>query len=67
MFHRTLAVFMEPEQFGDMALPTGRSVEDVQSGEAVHYLPSSVKTLASRWQSDMDFGEFSEKTFSTFY
>jgi isopenicillin N synthase-like dioxygenase len=63
----TFAVFMEPEYNGDMSLPPGRTVEEVQSGEAVKYLPVSVKTLGSRWKKGMDFGEFSEATFSTFY
>lgn len=63
----TMAVFMEPEFSGDMSLPEGRTVEDVQSGEAVKFLPSSVKTLASRWQPGMNFGEFSDATFNTFY
>jgi hypothetical protein len=49
-----MAVFMEPEYSGEMSLPAGRSVQDVQSGEAVQYLPSSVKTLASRWKPGMD-------------
>lgn len=63
----TMAVFMEPEFSGEMSIPEGRSVEDVQSGEAVKFLPSSVKTLASRWKDGMDFGEFSDATFNTFY
>lgn len=63
----TMAVFMEPEYDGEMALPDGRSVEDVQSGDAEGFLPSGVKTLASRWKSGMDFGQFSDATFNTFY
>ena len=63
----TFAVFMEPEYDGDMALPVGKTVADVQSGEAVKFLPNSVKTLASRWREGQDFGGFSEATFSTYY
>jgi isopenicillin N synthase-like dioxygenase len=63
----TFAVFMEPEFDGDMSLPEGRTIEDVQGGEAVKFLPPSVRTLGSRWKEGMDFGAFSEATFSTFY
>ena len=63
----TMAVFMEPEYSGEMTLPAGRTVEDVQSGEAVKFLPSSIRTLASRWKPGMNFGEFSDATFNTFY
>jgi hypothetical protein len=61
----SFAVFMEPEYFGAMALPLGKKVDDVQ--DASISLPSSVKTLSSRWKPDMNFGEFSEATFSAFY
>ena len=63
----TFAVFMEPEYDGALELPAGKSVADVQSGEAVRWLPKTVKTLGSRWVEGMDFGEFSEKTFEAFY
>jgi isopenicillin N synthase-like dioxygenase len=61
----SFAVFMEPEYFGDMTLPKGKTVDDVQ--DASIKLPSSVKTLSSRWKPGMNFGEFSEATFSAFY
>ena len=61
----SFAVFMEPEYFGEMELPTGKTVENVQDASIV--LPSSVKTLSSRWKPGMNFGEFSEATFSAFY
>ena len=63
----TFAVFMEPEFDGDMTLPRGKTGEDVQSSEAVGHLPKTVKTLMSRWREGMDFGEFSDATFSAFY
>ena len=64
---QTFAVFMEPEHDGPMPLPPGRTVGDVQSGEAVKFLPKGCKTLGSRWKEGMDFGEFSEATFASFY
>jgi|EP01046_Picozoa_sp_COSAG06_P069734 isopenicillin N synthase-like dioxygenase len=63
----TMAVFMEPEHSGEMQLPTGKTVEDVQSGIAIRHLPRSVSSLASRWKVGQNFGDFSEATFSTFY
>lgn len=62
---QAFAVFMEPEYHGTMNLPIDRTVEDVQ--DASIKLPSSVKTLCSRWKPGMNFGEFSEATFSAFY
>jgi hypothetical protein len=56
---------MEPEYFGVLNLPEGKTVDDVQ--DASIQLPSSVKTLSSRWKSGMNFGEISQATFSAFY
>ncbi|GMH49389.1 hypothetical protein TrRE_jg6139 [Triparma retinervis] len=64
---QTFAVFMEPEFDGDMDVPEGVGVEQVQDSEAAKHLPSSVRTLASRWQKGQDFGQFSDATFSAFY
>ena len=64
---QTFAVFMEPEHDGPMPLPPGRTVADVQSGEAVKFLPKGCRTLGSRWKEGMDFGQFSEATFASFY
>jgi isopenicillin N synthase-like dioxygenase len=61
----SFAVFMEPEIDGDMNLPQGKTVEDVQR-QTVH-LPSTVRTLQSRWKSGQNFGEFSNATFAAFY
>jgi len=63
----TFAVFMEPEYDGTMEIPQGKTVADVQDNGAAKHLPSSVKTLGSRWKEEMDFGEFSDATFSAFY
>ena len=64
---QTFAVFMEPEHDGDMDVPEGRTEEDVQSGEAIKMLPEGCRPLGGRWRGGMDFGEFSEATFSSFY
>ena len=61
----SFAVFMEPEYFGAMDLPEGKTVDDVQDASII--LPSSVKTLSSRWKEGMNFGEFSDATFRAFY
>ncbi len=61
----SFAVFMEPEYFGVMDLPDGKTVHDVQDTSIV--LPSSVRTLSSRWKPGMNFGEFSDATFRAFY
>jgi len=63
----TFAVFMEPEYHSTMNLPTGRTLDDTQCIEAEQWLPSSVKTLRSRWKLGMNFGDFSNATFSAFH
>ncbi|EJK77045.1 hypothetical protein THAOC_01149 [Thalassiosira oceanica] len=63
----TFAVFMEPEYHSSMALPEGRTLEDTQCAGAEEWLPSSVRTLRSRWKPKMNFGEFSEATFAAFH
>eukprot|EP00569_Conticribra_weissflogii_P005600 CAMPEP_0171348544 /NCGR_PEP_ID=MMETSP0878-20121228/31168_1 /TAXON_ID=67004 /ORGANISM="Thalassiosira weissflogii, Strain CCMP1336" /LENGTH=413 /DNA_ID=CAMNT_0011852923 /DNA_START=29 /DNA_END=1270 /DNA_ORIENTATION=+ len=63
----TFAVFMEPEYHSSMNLPDGRTVEDTQCIEAEKWLPGSVQTLRSRWKPGMNFGEFSDATFSAFH
>lgn len=61
----SFAVFMEPEMDGDMDLPSGKTVHDVQ--RSTGHLPLTVKTLKSRWTPGMNFGEFSDATFAAFY
>jgi hypothetical protein len=56
---------MEPEMDGDMDLPSGKTVHDVQ--RSTGHLPLTVKTLKSRWTPGMNFGEFSDATFAAFY
>jgi hypothetical protein len=61
------ALFMEPDAFGSMAVPEGRSVDDVQSEEARAVLPKGVRTLKERYKMGMNFNDFSVETFKTFY
>eukprot|EP00550_Attheya_septentrionalis_P010755 CAMPEP_0198305060 /NCGR_PEP_ID=MMETSP1449-20131203/57715_1 /TAXON_ID=420275 /ORGANISM="Attheya septentrionalis, Strain CCMP2084" /LENGTH=416 /DNA_ID=CAMNT_0044007591 /DNA_START=130 /DNA_END=1380 /DNA_ORIENTATION=- len=63
----SFAVFMEPEYFGDMTIPPGRTVQDTQGADEERHLPKTVKTLDSRWKAGMNFGEFSNATFAAFY
>lgn len=61
------AVFMEPEYHGDMRIPEGKTMEDTQLIDKEKHLPSSVRTLRSRWKPGMNFGEFSNATFAAFH
>ena len=50
-----------------MIIPSGRTIRDTQCEEWEKYLPKTVRTLRSRWEPDMNFGEFSNATFAAFY
>jgi len=50
-----------------MNLPESKTVEDVQCVDAQKWLPSTVRTLKSRWKPGMNFGEFSDATFAAFH
>jgi len=63
----TFAVFMEPEWNEDMNLPTGASEEKVLRGSSTTTMPHGVPLLGSRWKPPMDFGQFSEVTFKSYY
>jgi len=63
----SFAIFMEPEFYGEMQIPMGKSIEDTQKKEWQKNLPPTVKTLRSRWKEGMNFGEFSNATFAVFY
>lgn len=63
----SFAVFMEPEYFTKMTIPTGKTIHDAQRQEDECHLPKSVKTLRSRYREGMNFGEFSEATFAAFH
>eukprot|EP00026_Physarum_polycephalum_P004593 Phypoly_transcript_04615.p1 GENE.Phypoly_transcript_04615~~Phypoly_transcript_04615.p1 ORF type:complete len:371 (+),score=58.03 Phypoly_transcript_04615:801-1913(+) len=61
----TFAVFMEPEWNEDMNKPEGTKDENVLRGSA--NLPPGVPLLGSRWKPPMDFGQFSDVTFKSYY
>ena len=63
----TLAVFMEPEWNEPMAPPAGAEVHRVTKGAHGETLPPGVPALASRWNADMDFGEFTDATLKAYY
>jgi hypothetical protein len=58
---------MEPDVFGDMKVPEGRSIDDVQSEGARGMLPKGVRSLKERYEDGQNFNDFSEATFKTFY
>jgi len=61
----TLAVFMEPMWDYPMNHPDGKEREDVIKGSV--NLPVGVPELSLRWDKSMDFGKFTEATFSSYY
>lgn len=58
---------MEPEFHEKMVMPAGTTEDDVIRGSAEHMLPKGVPILAKRWKPSQDFGEFTEKTLSSYY
>ena len=67
MSRETFAVFTEPEIHRAMNLLIGRTLEDMQCVKDERRLPSSVRTLRSRWKLGMTFGEFSNAAFLAFH
>jgi len=63
----TFAVFMEPMWMERMDVPPSVSVDRVTVGSTGQYLPPGVPTLASRWNSQQDFAEFTAKTLTSYY
>jgi isopenicillin N synthase-like dioxygenase len=64
---QTYAQFMEPEIDGHMNIPKGRTVEQAQDPQALATLPPTVRPLSKRWKDGMNFGEFSDATFSAYH
>lgn len=50
-----------------MEIPDGKSIKDAQGELSEIHLPSTVRTLRSRWKPGMNFGQFSNATFAAFY
>lgn len=63
----SLAIFMEPEYSEMLDLPSGRTVDNLQTELAERNLPNTVKTLKSRYQIGMNFEAFSNSTLAAFY
>lgn len=63
----TFAVFMEPNWDESMDVPEGVTVEDAQSQIAAKALPKGIPPLSSRWLAGQTFGDFTEKTLSSYY
>jgi len=62
----TYAMFMEPKWDEAMVVP--KDVDPAKAAEATltKYLPKGIPALPVRWNPDMDFGTFSEATFSAY-
>jgi len=63
----TFAVFMEPNWDEMMDVPEGISLGDAQNAQATSNLPKGVPALSSRLADNQSFGEFTEKTLSSYY
>jgi len=63
----TFAVFMEPEWGEPMDVPFGMRPEDAMKGSSHEYLPEGVPLLERRWIHGQSFGDFTEKTLSSYY
>ena len=63
----TFAIFMEPEYHSKMDLPDGRNLADTQCIAAEQHLPTTCRTLRSRWKMGQNFGQFSDATFAAFH
>ena len=63
----TFAVFMEPMWSEPMACPAGVEPADAQTQAAAATLPPGVPPLASRWNSNQTFGDFTDATLSSYY
>jgi isopenicillin N synthase-like dioxygenase len=64
---QTYAQFMEPEIDGLMTIPKGRTVAHAQDPQALATLPPTVRPLSKRYKEGMNFGEFSDATFSAYH
>jgi isopenicillin N synthase-like dioxygenase len=62
----TFAVFMEPEMFEPMAIPSGADVNEIVGGTN-EYLPKGVPPLKIRWKNEFDFGTFTNETLAAYH
>jgi len=63
----TFAVFMEPMWDEKMSVPEGSNIENILKSTSSTYLPHGVPTLGSRWNPEMDFGQFTDATLKSYY
>jgi isopenicillin N synthase-like dioxygenase len=63
----TFAVFMEPGWLEPMNCPDGMSESEAQSQSSAENLPPGVPSLASRWMTTQNFGEFTDATLNSYY
>jgi isopenicillin N synthase-like dioxygenase len=59
----TFALFMEPNMDVKMNVPRGANEENINTPEIYKNIPK----IQERYNKDMNFGEFTEKTFSSYY
>ena len=63
----TFAVFMEPDWNEPMTCPEGIDPDMAQTQSAAANLPRGVPSLKSRWNNEMDFGQFTSATLNAYY
>jgi isopenicillin N synthase-like dioxygenase len=63
----TFALFMEPEWDASMQQPNGRTLEQTAQGSSVAFLPAGIPPIATRWNSQMNFGEFTVATLKGYH
>ena len=63
----TFAVFMEPNWYEPMVVPSTIDPAQAQSQAAAANLPPGVPTLASRWNPTQTFGDFTDSTLQAYY
>jgi isopenicillin N synthase-like dioxygenase len=62
----TFAVFMEPEMFEPMSVPSEADSANITGG-TTKFLPKGVPSLASRWNAQQDFGTFTNATLAAYH
>jgi len=63
----SMAVFMGPMPEESMTLPKGADKDLVLNASSPKYLPEGVPYLHTRWDESMNYAQFSEKTFASYY
>jgi hypothetical protein len=58
---------MEPNFSAPMNFPEGRTIDETQSQTAIVNLPKGVSPLTQRWNTNMDFAEFTKETLNSYH